>query len=86
LEREEGKRGGKLGRLRKMEVEGGREENNAWRARKGRREESWREVKEDEGRGRQGRNEFVSERGRNYRWHRIWVRNLTPLYCIYIFF
>ncbi len=45
MEREEEKRGGKLGKLRKMEVEEGREENNGWSRRKRRGEESWREVK-----------------------------------------
>jgi hypothetical protein len=50
-----------------MEAEGGREVNNGWSGRKGRwgrLEESWGKYK-DGGRGRQGRNEFVSERGRN---------------------
>ncbi len=48
-----------------MEVEGGREEKNGWSGRKGIGEESWREVKEDGGRGREGGEEFVSERGGN---------------------
>jgi hypothetical protein len=42
-----------------MEVEGGREENNGWSVRKGIGEKSWREVKEDGGRGRQGRKQWL---------------------------
>jgi hypothetical protein len=42
-----------------MEVEGGREENNGWSVRKGIGEKSWREVKEDGGRGRQSREQWL---------------------------